>query len=102
MSNALEQTLNRLIDQGKQSGPVDPQAKGLECQVVFRSGVRSNGVLSRTSEGTYRFLVPGRTQDPDGKTIDILAEHFFDSSALDSVIVLHAVEPSRIVLPGKA
>lgn len=98
----LKQTLRRLIDQGKQDGPSDPQSKGLECQVVFKSGGKSNGVLSETSEGTFRFLVPGRTRNPDGTEVDVLAELFFDSSALESVIVLHVLSGSTIIELARA
>ena len=100
-ADPLSIVIDRLISEGKQVGPRDPQSKALACQVIFKSGYRAQGALSSTPEGTLRLLAPGLAEGSDGKPQSVLAEHFFDCASVESVVVLHSTE-SQIVGPGRA
>lgn len=95
----IRSLVQRLINSPKQQGPVDPQAKAMSCQVLLKSGYQAQGALSTTDEGTLRLLMPAGS--PNGP---VLAEHFFDYSEVEAVIVVHDVPQekkpeSRIIIP---
>ena len=96
----IRQVVQRLIATPKQAGPVDPQGAAMTCQVLLKSGYQAQGALSTTAEGTLRLLMPAGSQNGP-----VLAEHFFDYSDVEAVIVVHDMpkdkkEGSRIIVPG--
>lgn len=65
----------------------DPGA--IDCQIMLRNGWRARGALGKTPEGLLKFLVIGQEAQAPHRVI--AAEHLFDYSDVECIVVVRAV-----------